>query len=164
MLRRALFALAILAAIPAASSAGSPASSFAAFGAELGFIQDPSQFVFGGHLKWVDVAPQLDFVPGIDLGVGDKTTLVSLNGDFHYRLDTKTQWQPYLGGGVGIHFFSFDNTGPGVDKSATRAGGQFIAGADVATQNNSRFFAELKVGLGDSPNFKAMAGWSFKPH
>ncbi len=87
-----------------------------------------------------------------------------MNGDFHYRIDTNTQWQPYAGGGIGIHFVSFENPGPGVDKSETQAGGCFIAGADVATKGHSRFFAELKLGLGDSPNLKAMVGWSFKPH
>lgn len=159
MLRRSLRALALLAVLPVTSSA----APFAAFGPHLGFSSGPNQFVVGGQLQWVDVAPELDFVPSVDLGIGDNTTLVSLNGDFHYRLDTRTQWQPYVGGGVGIHFFSYDNVGPGVDRSATRAGGQFIAGADVETKNRSRFFAELKVGFADSPDFKAMAGWSFKP-
>lgn len=159
MLRRLLAVTALLAAIPAASTAASTASTFTAFGPQLGFSSGPDQFVVGGHLQWGDIAPRLDFVPGIDLGFGDNITLVSLNGDFHYRLDTRTQWQPYLGGGVGIHFFSFDHGG----GSDTRAGGHFIAGADVATKSHSRFFAELKLGFGDSPDLKAMAGWSFKP-
>lgn len=160
MLRRLILALAILAVLPTLSSAG----PFTAFGPQLGFSQGPDQFVVGGHLQWGDVAPQLDFVPGIDLGFGDNTTLISLNGDFHYRIDTRTQWQPYVGGGVGIHFFSFDNPGPGLDSSDTRAGGHFIAGADVATKGRSRFFVEMKLGFGDSPDFKALAGWSFKAH
>ena len=159
MLRRILVAFVMLVVLPRASSAG----SFTAFGPQIGFRSGPDQIVFGGHLQWGDVAPQLDFVPGIDLGFGDNVTLVSVNGDFHYRLDTKTQWQPYVGGGIGLHFFSFDNPGPGLDHSDTRAGGQLIAGADVETKSHSRFFAELKLGLGDSPDFKAMAGWSFKP-
>lgn len=158
MLRRTLLALAFLAALPAASFAG----SFTAFGPHLGFSQGPDQFVIGGHLQWGDVAPQLDFVPSVDLGFGDNTTLVSLNGDFHYRIDTNTTWQPYVGGGVGIHFFSFDN-GIGNNDSDTEAGGHFIAGADVATKGHSRFFAEIKLGFADSPDFKALAGWSFKP-
>lgn len=159
MLRRTLLALALAAVLPAAALAG----PFTAFGPHLGFSSGPDQFVVGGHLQWGDVAPQLDFVPGIDLGLGDNSTLISLNGDFHYRIQTKTQWQPYVGGGVGIHFISFDNPGPGFDDSDTRAGGHFIAGADVATKGHSRFFAELKLGFADSPDFKALAGWSFKP-
>ena len=159
MLRRSLLALALMAVLPVASSAG----SFTAFGPHLGFSQGPDQIVFGGHLQWGDIAPHLDFVPGVDLGFGDNATIVSVNGDFHYRLDTRTQWQPYVGGGVGIHFVSFDNPGPGPDNSETQGGGHFIAGADVATKGSSRFFAELKLGFGDSPDFRALAGWSFKP-
>ena len=164
MLRRSQFALAMLAVALVASSASSATSSFTAFGPHLGFSQGPDQIVAGGHLQWGDVAPQLDFVPGIDLGFGDKATLVSVSGDFHYRIDTKTQWQPYVGGGVGIHFYSFDNAGPGVDNSSTEAGGHFIAGADVETKSHSRFFAELKLGFSGSPDLKALVGWSFKPH
>ena len=159
MLRRTLLALALVAMLPAASFAG----SFTAFGPHLGFSQGPNQFVIGGHLQWGDVAPQLDFVPGIDLGFGDNVTLISLNGDFHYRIQTKTTWQPYVGGGVGLHFASFDNPGFGQNDSSTDAGGHFIAGADVATKGHSRFFAEIKLGFGDSPDLKGLAGWSFRP-
>ena len=154
MLRRLLVALAMLAVLPMVAAA----ESFTAFGPQIGFSQGPDQFVVGGHLQWGDVAPQLDFVPGIDLGFGDNATLVSVNGDFHYRIDTNTEWQPYVGGGVGIHFISVDNGG-----SDTQAGGHFIVGADVATKSHSRFFAELKLGFGDSPDLKALAGWSFNP-
>ena len=158
MLRRSLLALALVAVLPVASSAG----SFTAFGPHLGFSQGPDQIVFGGHLQWGNIAPQLDFVPGIDLGFGDHSTLVSVNGDFHYRLDTRTQWQPYVGGGVGIHFISIDNPGPGPDGSDTRGGGHFIAGADVLAKGGSRFFTELKLGFSDnSPDMKVCAGFNF---
>ena len=159
MMRRSILALAILAMLPAASLAG----PFAAYGPHVGFSSGPDQFVVGGQLQWGDVAPSLDFVPSVDLGFGDNSTLVSINGDFRYRLDTRTQWQPYLGGGVGIHFISINNAGPfGQDASDTVAGGHFIAGADVATQGRSRFFLEMKLGFSDSPDFKALAGWSFR--
>jgi hypothetical protein len=161
MLRRSLLALAILTLLPAASFA----APFTAFGPHLGFSSGPDQFVIGGHLQWGDVAPSLDFVPSVDLGFGDNATLVSINGDFRYRLDTRTTWQPYLGGGIGIHFISVNNAGPfGQDASDTQAGGHFLAGADVATQNHSRFFVEMKLGFADSPDFNALAGWSFQAH
>lgn len=159
MLRRSFLALAILTFMPAASFA----APFTAFGPHIGFSAGPDQFIVGGQLQWGDVAPSLDFVPSVDLGFGDNATVVSLNGDFRYRLDTRTQWQPYLGGGIGLHFISVNNDGPlGTDNSDTVAGGHFLAGADVATQNSSRFFVELKLGFADSPDFKALAGWSFR--
>ena len=157
MMRRSLLALALLAVIPAASFAG----PFSSYGPHLGFSSGPDQFVAGGHLKWANVAPSLDFMPSVDFGFGSSSTMVSFNGDFHYRLDTRTRWRPYLGGGVGVHFVSIDNPGPGLDGSSTVTGGHFIAGADVPTQNNSRFFVEMKLGFSDSPDFRALAGWSF---
>jgi hypothetical protein len=157
MLRRILVALAMLAVLPVAVSAG----PFSSWGPELGFSSGPDQIVVGGHLQVREVAPQLDFVPGVDLGFGDSQTLVSINGDFRYRIDVKSQWVPYAGAGLAVHFFSFDNPGPGVDNSDTKAGGHIIAGAQVATKSKNLFFAELKLGIGDSPDFKAMAGWSF---
>jgi len=155
------FGLLLLAAAPLSAHA----SGFSAFGPHFGFSSGPSQIVVGGHLELVDVAPEIDFVPSVDLGFGDNTTLISINGDLHYRFKLEGQkWQPYAGAGVGIHFFSFDNLGPGVDNSSTSAGGHFIIGADVPTQSGSRFFTELKLGFGDGPDFKALAGWSFRLH
>ena len=159
MLRRSILALAILGMIPSASIA----RSFTAYGPHLGFSSGPDQFVIGGQLLMGEVAPRLDFVPSADLGFGDNSTLVSINGDFRYRLDTRTTWQPYVGGGVGIHFLSVNNNGPlGTDNSDTVVGGHFLFGADVANANNSRFFLELKLGFADAPDLKALAGWSFR--
>ena len=156
MIRKTALALLLAALLPAAAGA---TESFTAWDPHFGFSGGPDQFVAGGHLQWGDVAPQLDFVPSLDLGLGDHVTLLTVNGDFHYRLDLGTQWQPYVGGGVGLHFVSVDQGG-----SDTQAGGHFIFGADVATKHHSRFFAEGKFGFGDSPDFKALAGWSFQPH
>lgn len=161
MPRKTLLAVLVAVLVPVAAHAG----SFTAYGPHLGFSSTPDQVVLGGHLQWGDVAPQLDFVPSVDLGFGDHATLVSLNGDFHYRIPTRTQWQPYVGGGVALEFVSVDVGGSGfADANSTFAGGNLIVGADVATKSSSRFFAELKLGIGDVPDFKLMAGWSFWPH
>jgi len=157
MLRRSLLALALLAVLPAASLAG----PFTAYGPQFGFTSGPDQFFVGGHLKWGGVAQQLDFVPGVDLGFGDNSTIVSLNGDFHYRFQTRTTWRPYAGAGIGIHFLSRDNSGPTPDNSDTVAGGHIIAGADVLAKGGSRFFTELKLGFSDAPDFKLAAGFNF---
>jgi hypothetical protein len=148
MLRRSVLLIALLSLFPAAASA----ESFAAFGPHLGFSSSPDQVVFGGHLQWVDVAPKLDFVPSVDLGFGDVRDRVSFNGDFHYRLDARTEWQPYIGGGVGIHSMG----------GGAKGGGHFLAGADVATKGRSRFFAEIKLAFSDGPDLQATAGWSFQ--
>lgn len=159
MIRKLAIALAVAAIVPAAAWAG----AFQTFGPHLGFSSDPSQVLFGGQLQMGDVAPSLDFVPGVDLGIGDDLTIISLNGDFHYRFVIEGMtWQPYAGGGVAVHFVSFDNLGPGSDDSDTFAEGTVILGADVPTKSGSRFFVEGKIGLGDGPDLKVLAGWHFK--
>jgi hypothetical protein len=159
MIRKLALTLALAAALPAAAWA----NPFRAFGPHLGFSSGPDQVVLGGQLQMGDIAPQMDFLPGVDLGFGDDMTVISLNGDFHYRFDVSGHtWQPYLGGGVSVHFMSWDNSGPETDSSDTQAGGTFIFGADVPTKSGSRFFVEGKVGLGDGPDFKVLAGWNFK--
>ncbi len=163
MIRR-LIALAALAVL-APATALAAGHSFQTAGPHLGFSSSPGQVVFGGQMEFGDVAPQLDFVPGIDAGFGDHVTLISLNGDFHYRIALQNStWQPYAGAGISLHFLSFDNAGPGVDNSETIGGGSLIVGADVPTQSGNRFFAEAKFGLGDAdgPAFKALAGWHFR--
>jgi hypothetical protein len=158
MLRRSLIALAILVMLPAAASAG----SFSYFGPQLGFSQGPDQFVVGGHLKWNTVAPSLDFVPGVEAGFGSNFSLVSLYGDFHYKISSGTRWQPYVGAGVGMHFSSTDNSFGNTSTGATATGGHFIIGAGVPTRGSARFFTELKLGFGDSPDMKIMAGWNYR--
>ena len=154
MLRRLIFSTAVLVMLPAAAFAG----SYNYYGPHLGFSAGPDQFVVGGHLQWNGVAPQLAFAPGVDLAFGNDLNLVSLNADFHYQLSGKSRWQPYVGGGAGFHFPSGDNIG----NNDVYIGGHFILGAAVATQGRSRFFTEMKLGLADSPDFKALAGWNFR--
>jgi hypothetical protein len=161
MIRKLALVVALSALLPAAAMAG----PFQTFGPHIGFSTDPSQVVFGGQLQMGDIAPQIDFVPGVDVGLGDNLTIISLNGDFHYRFVVQGMtWQPYAGGGVAVHFLSFDSPGPLQDNSDTVAEGTLIGGADVPTKNGSRFFVEGKIGLGDGPDFKVMAGWHFKLH
>lgn len=160
MLRRTFAVATVLVALLAAA----PAQAFTAFGPHLGFSSGPDQVVLGAHMQFGDVAPQLDFVPGVDLGFGNNLTLISINGDFHYRFDVSGMtWQPYAGAGVGIHFAQTDVDGPFGDQSSSDGGGHLILGADVPTKSGSRFFAEMKLGItSNSPDLKVLAGWSFK--
>ncbi len=157
-MKRPLLLLIAALLVPAAAGAG----TFSTIGPRIGFSSGPGQVLVGGQLVLGDAAPNLDFVPNVDLGFGDDATIISVNGDFHYRINVEgTQWQPYVGGGIALNFVSWD-AGPLRDQSDTRAGGSLIVGADVPTRSGSRFFAELKLGLGDTADLKALAGWNFK--
>lgn len=158
-MRKLLLILAALAVIPAASASAEPYSNY---GLHLGFGDSPDQVFFGGQFTIGDVGPNIDLVPMIDIGFGDNATIISLNGDFRYRFDVSGQtWQPYAGAGIGFHFVSFDSRGPFQDTSDTFGGGHFILGVDAPTRSGNRFFTDLKIGIGDSPDLKIEAGWGF---
>lgn len=159
LMRRLLATLALLIVLPVSAHAS---DSFTNYGLHLGFGNDPDQVFFGGHFTVGDVGPNIDLVPMVDIGFGDNLTIVSLNGDFRYRIDVSGQtWQPYAGAGIGFHFVSFDSRGPFQDTSDTFGGGHIIVGVDAPTRSGNRFFSDLKIGIGDSPDLKIEAGWSF---
>ena len=148
MIRKLAIAVVFATLVPAAAWA----STFQTMGPHLGFSSGPDQVIVGGQFQMGDIAPQVDFVPGLDLGFGDDQEILTFNGDFHYRFKvTDMTWQPYLGGGVALSF----------GDGGSAAGGTFLGGADVPTKTGSRFFVEGKIGFGDNYDFKFLAGWHF---
>lgn len=156
MLQRVIITLAILVMLPSAASAG----SFKYYGPHVGFGQGPDQTVIGGQLQWNGVAPRMAFVPGIDYGFNEVSSVIALNGDFHYQLTYDTAWQPYVGAGVGLHVWQ-DRVRP-ERGSDTQPGGHLIVGAAIRNQSGGRFFTEMKLGLGDSPDLKLLAGLNLR--
>ena len=154
-----LFAGALVALLPACAFAQGKIAT--AIGPRIGVSSSPDQLVLGGQLDLGELAPDLTFAPNLELGFGDNVTTVQLNGDFHYHfLIHNSPWRPYVGAGIGIAFFNFD-LGPFGDASETDVGANIIGGAIVPTRSGSRFFTELKLGLGDIPDFKLLVGWNF---
>ena len=132
------------------------------WGPRFGFSSGPDQIVFGGQLIIGEIAPDITFDPSLELGFGDDMTVIALNLDGHYHVSVRgSRWRPYAGAGVAISFVSLDES-PGNDDSDTEVGGALIVGAGVPTAAGNRFFTELKLGLGDVPDFKLMAGWNFR--
>ena len=131
-------------------------------GPRFGFSVDPDQLVLGGQMSIGEVAPHLSFDPNLDLGFGDHETVIALGFDFHYHfLLRNSDWVPYVGAGVGIHFVDVNEPAP-FDETDTQVGGSIIAGAMVPTRSNNHFFGELKLGIGDAPSLKLLAGWNFR--
>jgi hypothetical protein len=155
---RKLFAIALVAGlVPAA------AHSATSYGPRFGVSLDPDQLVFGGQLVVAEVAPNLAFVPNLELGFGDDVTVISLNGDmlYHFALQG-TDWTPYAGLGVGVNWISVDLPAPAGDNSDTEVGLNVVLGTEVPTKRGNAFFAELRFGVGDIPEIKIIAGWNFK--
>uniref|UniRef100_A0A832MNM7 Outer membrane protein beta-barrel domain-containing protein n=1 Tax=Eiseniibacteriota bacterium TaxID=2212470 RepID=A0A832MNM7_UNCEI len=161
MLRRFLaFALVAL-VVPAAALAQSRVGN--AIGPRVGLSSDPDQLVLGGQLDLGELAPDITFTPNLEFGFGDDFLVVAVNGDLHYHfLIQGSQWRPYVGGGLGINFIDWD--APAWyrgDTSETEVGANLILGAIVPTRTGSRFFTEMKFGIGDIPEFKWLVGWNF---
>ena len=129
-------------------------------GPRIGFSSNPDQFVLGGQLDIPEVAPNISFDPALELGFGDHVTLVQLDFNLHYNFTLQSsKWRPYVGAGVGVGFFNFDSEVGG--ESDTNFGGNIIVGAAVPTRRGNHFFTELKLGVGDLPDLKLVAGWNF---
>jgi hypothetical protein len=157
MRHRVIITLLILVLLPAAASAG----PFTYYGPHLGFGQGPDQTVIGGQLQWNGVAPRMAFVPGIDYGFNDVSSVVTLNGDFHYQLSNETAWQPYVGLGAEVNVWQ-DTETRHADRSQTESGGHLILGAATRNRTGGRFFTELKLGFGGGPDMKMLLGWNLR--
>jgi hypothetical protein len=170
MLRRIPFALvlpiATMAAVAALVAAPAHAERSSAIttgiGPRVGFSSGPDQLVVGGQMVIGEVAPSLTFDPSVEIGIGDHQTLLGVNFDMHYHFETSSVWRPYVGLGATVNEVNYDNDEFGDRESDTFAGGNLIVGAGAPTRSGSRFFAELKLGLGDVPDLKIMVGWNFR--
>jgi hypothetical protein len=124
-------------------------------GVRIGVSGDPSQFYFGGHYETAPFAEQLRFRPNIEVGVGDNHTLTALNFEFAWfvPLQRRNPWSVYFGAGPALNIDHVTNN--------TNTGGGF--NILVGLQHSQGFFAEIKVGMIDSPGFKFGVGYTFRP-
>jgi len=132
------------------------------FGPRAGLSVSPDQFVAGGQLSFSGLAPDWTFDPSLELGFGDDLTVIALNFDalYHLRL-SGTEWRPYVGGGLGIAFVSWDAP-PGVhDHNDSDVGLNLVLGFSVPAASRHHWFTELRLGVGDLPDLKVVGGFNF---
>jgi len=127
-------------------------------GPRVGLGINPDQFVIGGQMNFPLEPHGLAISPNVELGVGDHTTTIQLNADLDYHFaNAGPNWNPYVGGGIGIAFFDYDN-----DGSDTELGVNLLGGLRFRQKNGSHLFTELRLGIGDPyPDAKVMVGWNF---
>ncbi len=155
-------ALALLPMSAGAATRAARGGGGSAIGPRIGFSSGPDQLVLGAGMLVGEVAPDLTFDPSLEVGVGDHRTLVGVNFDLHYHFRTSSTWSPYLGAGASVNVVNFDSDYFDHRDSETEAGGSVIVGAATPTRSGHPFFAELKLGVGDVPDIKLMAGWYFR--
>lgn len=121
------------------------------FGLQAGGSFGPDQFVVGLHMGF-SVGQRITVVPSVDAGFGDEAFTLAVNGDAHYAIMRESRLRPYVG--AGLTWYDINPDGDG--ESSSEVGGTAIAGIHVS----SKLFLEGKVGLGDVPDFKLMAGFT----
>ena len=133
--------------------APTPAAAQVDPGVQTGILLDPDQFFFGGTIETAPLIDRLHFRPGVDIGLGDDSTLVAGNFDFIYTFPGSNGWNLYVGGGPSINWYDFDGGG-----SDTEGGFNILLGA----RQNSRLSFEFRVGMEGSPDLKFGVGYTFR--
>ena len=157
--------LVLLAGTMATSTALGHELGVRSYGLRGGINMNPDQFNFGAHIDAGSLASRVRFQPSFELGLGNGVTLASANFDAHY-LFTARRFRPYAGGGLGINFID-------VTSGIGRGGGlniepvlNLVAGAEWGAPRPGsrafrRYLLEVRVGMGDTPELKLVAGFSF---
>jgi len=130
----------------------SPSQAQVTPGVQGGVSLDPDQFFFGGHVETSPLIDRLRFRPGVDLGIGDDSTVLGFNLDFTYTFASRSPWAIYAGGGPALNWIDHDSS------SDTDGGFNILVGAK---QREGMFF-EMKFGMAGSPDFKFGVGYSFR--
>ena len=136
---------------------------------------DPELIVVGAHARFGPLfRPGLTFRPGVEVGLGELTTMLAIDLDVIYTLPgttARSQWRPYLGAGPNFALshrgFETDDT-DNVDGAEDRnrfdfsdtdfeGGMNFIAGA----RSRGGLFFELKATAWGVSNIRLLAGFNF---
>jgi uncharacterized membrane protein len=141
-------------------------------GVEGGVSLDPELLNLGAHAAFGPIFhPGIEFRPGIEVGLGELTTLFGINLDVLYSLPGATgdtRWVPYIGAGpnFALSHRGFDTDDEDVDDERSRfdfgdtdfnGGFNFIAGA----RNQGGLFIEMKATAYGVSNIRLLVGYNF---
>jgi len=152
------------------------------FGVQGGVGLDPELVNVGVHAVIGPLFRQnIMFRPGVELGLGEITTLVAVNLDVLYSFDRsnrRTEWSPYLGAGPSFGLshrgFGTDEADhvdvEGVDSAVTDKQGRFdFSDTDfnggmnfiVGMRKHNGMFFEMKATAWGASNIRLLAGINF---
>ncbi len=131
------------------------------WGGRVGATLDPEQVHVGFHLDLGDIAERLRLQPNVEIGFGDNATLVAINPEVFYLFTPHNRWTPYAGGGLGINIINWDDKAGMADNTETEIGLNLLGGIETKISDTTKFFGEVKFGVGDSPDAKFAVGLTF---
>jgi len=156
-MKRAPLVCALASAILCSAATASAEVGLRGWGPRVGLSVDPDQVVAGAHFDLGEFAQHWRFQPSFDLGFGDDVFALAGNAMAAYYFPIKSELTPYAGGQLTVVWFDFDET----DDSETELGLGAVGGIELPLKNGNRFLTELQIGIGDVPDFKLFAGWTF---
>lgn len=136
------------------------ASAQTHWGVRAGVSADPTQFVVGGHFETAPIIRRVTFRPNVEIGVGDRLSLVAANLEFVYSIEIDNKpWRVYFGAGPALIIRRFHESHPFRPDLGDVGGGFNVL---LGAQHSEGLFAEVKVGFIDSPGAKFMVGYAFR--
>ncbi len=159
------FCLVLLVAGMAAGTALGQELGVRSYGLRGGINMNPDQFNFGAHVDAGRLASRVRLQPSFELGLGNGVTLLATNVDAHY-LFTAGRFRPYAGGGLGINFIDVTSGigrsgGLNIEPVLNLVGGLEWGAPRPGSQAFRRYLLEVRVGMGDTPELKLVAGFFF---
>jgi hypothetical protein len=133
---------------------------FHGWGPHAGFSFTPDQFFFGAHFDLGDFAPNFQFQPSIDLGLGDDLTFFSASPDIVYNIPAGETGAVYFGGIFAFQYIKVDNVPAGFDDSDTNVGVHILGGLKLKSQP---IHFQAEVGVNDNaPDWRFSGGYTFQ--
>jgi len=157
--RAALLAVALL--MPLLLGSPTTAAAFGLYGvdAKVGVL-DPEgvdgTLAVGGGLNFQQAGSHVHLMPNVVFWSENGLSDVNTNFDASYHFEPAGRVSPYLGAGVGAHFYSSDGPGdPGTD-----VGPNFFGGLTLPMSGAS-FYLEGRAAVTDRSQFGLMTGATF---
>jgi len=142
---------------------------------------DPEIIDFGGHATFGPIFNNFQFRPGVELGIGELTTVFAVNLDGVYTFDNDsraTAWLPYIGAGasLGLSHKGFDSEDldhlniEGLPDDVVQAGNRFNFGDTdfnggmnfiVGMRKQRGIFFEMRATAWGVSNIRLISGFSF---
>lgn len=135
------------------------------YGVRGGINMNPDQFNFGAHVDAGYLASRVRLQPSFELGLGNGVVLASANFDAHYLFSAR-RFRPYAGGGLGVNFIDVRSGigrggGLNIEPVLNLVGGVEWGAPRARSRAFRRYLLEARVGMGDTPELKLVAGLNF---
>jgi len=153
-MKRWLILIALVVSFPVATRAD---VGFQGWGVRTGLSVDPDQLDIGAHFNLGEFVPSLRFQPNFELGFGDNVFLLMINGETFYLFDVPgSNFRPYAGGELSVVYWRADKSHGKNDD--LEIGLSPVGGIEFPFSRHMMGFLELKLGIGDAPDFRVAVG------